>query len=85
MGSHDKLLSEIKKLNRNLRFEEISRVLQRIGFEPKAPKSGSSHVTFRKAGESPITIPKDYPINKAYIDLVRSAVVKYEREASEDE
>jgi predicted RNA binding protein YcfA (HicA-like mRNA interferase family) len=85
MSSYDKLILEIKNLNRTIRFEELSKVLERIGYRPKAPKGGSSHVTFRKNGKYPITIPKGYPVNKAYIDLVRDAVSRYESEALEND
>jgi len=39
-----------------------------------APKSGSSHYTFRKPGKHPITIPKHKPIKKIYVELVKSVV-----------
>lgn len=39
-----------------------------------APKSGSSHYTFRKMGKNPITIPKHEPIKKIYVEMVRAVV-----------
>lgn len=33
-----------------------------------APRSGSSHYTFRKQGRMPITIPKHEPIKKVYVE-----------------
>ena len=45
-----------------------------------APKSGSSHYTFRKAGCQPITIPKHEPIKKVYVEMVRKVVESEERE-----
>ena len=39
-----------------------------------APKSGSSHYTFRKAGCDPITIPKHEPIKKVYVQMVKDIV-----------
>lgn len=47
-----------------------------------APRSGSSHCTFRKAGCQPITIPKHEPIKKVYVEMVRQIV---ESEAKNDE
>ena len=47
-----------------------------------APRSGSSHFTFRKAGCQPITIPKHEPIKKVYVEMVRQIV---ESEAKNDE
>ena len=39
-----------------------------------APKGGSSHYTFRKAGCQPITIPKHEPIKKVYVEMVKQIV-----------
>ena len=35
-----------------------------------APRSGSSHYTFRKQGRMPITIPKHEPIKKVYVEML---------------
>ena len=85
MGKYDKLIDKIKSLKKNLRFDELSGVLINIGYTPKSPKSGSSHVTFRKHGNLPITIPKGYPINKVYVELVREAIMKHESEESSND
>lgn len=47
-----------------------------------APRSGSSHYTFRKSGCKPITIPKHEPIKKTYVEMVKQVV---ESEADKDE
>ena len=47
-----------------------------------APRSGSSHYTFRKQDCMPITIPKHEPIKKVYVEMVRQIV---ESEAKNDE
>jgi hypothetical protein len=39
-----------------------------------APRSGSSHYTFRKPGKHPITIPKHEPIKRIYVEMVRKVV-----------
>ena len=80
MSKFDKLVEEILKLNKNLRFEELAKALIKIGYTQHQPKGGSSHYTFRKAGKMPITIPKATPINKAYIEMVRDAILEYESE-----
>ena len=64
MSKWDKLLAKICSLSKELRFEELKKVLESYGYEMKAPKSGSSHYTFRKEGCKPITIPKHKPIKK---------------------
>ena len=80
MSKWDKLIDEILRLNKNLRFEELAKVLIRIGYEQNQPKGGSSHYTFRKNGKPPIAIPKSTPMKKAYIKFVRNAIVEFENE-----
>ena len=80
MSKWDKLIDEILKLNKNLRFEDLTKALIKIGYIQNQPKGGSSHYTFRKDGKPPITIPKAIPIKKAYVELVRDAILEYESE-----
>ena len=82
MSKWDKLLARICYLSKDLRFDELRRVLESYGYEMSAPRSGSSHYTFRKAGCYPITIPKHEPIKKVYVEMVRQIV---ESEAKNDE
>ena len=77
-----KLLARICALSKDLRFDELRKVLESYGYEMTAPRSGSSHYTFRKAGCMPITIPKHEPIKKVYVEMVRQIV---ESEAKNDE
>jgi len=76
----DKLIVEILKLNRNLRFDDLAKALIRIGYIQSQPKGGSSHYVFRKEGKKPISLPKAFPMNKVYIKLVKDAIKKHERE-----
>ena len=82
MSQWDKLLSKIYSLSKDLRFDELRRVLEYYGYEMKTPKGGSSHYTFRKPGCMPITIPKHEPIKKIYVQMVREIV---ESEVSNNE
>ncbi len=82
MSKWGKLLTRICTLPKDLRFDELRKVLEGYGYEVKIPKSGSSHYTFRKAGCQPITIPKHEPIKKVYVEMVRQIV---ESEAINDE
>ena len=82
MSQWDKLLARIHSLSRDLRFDELRKVLESYGYEMHAPRGGSSHYTFRKPGCQPITIPKHEPIKKAYVELVRQVL---ESEAKNDE
>ena len=74
MSKWDKLLSKILSLSKDMRFQELKRVLEYYGYQMKAPSSGSSHYTFRKSGKNPITIPKHEPIKKIYVEMVRKIV-----------
>ena len=67
---------------KNLRFDELRKVLESYGYVINAPKGGSSHYTFRKAGCQPITIPKHEPIKKVYVERGKQIV---ESEAMNDE
>ena len=48
MSKWDKLLSRILSMEKNLRFDELRKVLENCGNTMNAPGSGSSHYTFRK-------------------------------------
>ena len=74
MSQWDKLISRICSLSKDLRFDELRRVLESYGYVMSQPRSGSSHYTFRKPGCQPITIPRHEPIKKVYVELVRQVV-----------
>jgi predicted RNA binding protein YcfA (HicA-like mRNA interferase family) len=80
MGQWNKLRNEILKHNKNLRFDELEKVMKRMGYKPVQPKGGSSHYTYRKDGKPPITLPKATPMNKAYVEMVGEAILEYESE-----
>lgn len=74
MSKWEKLLEKICSLSRDLRLDELRRVLESYGYTMYAPRSGSSHYTFRKPGCRPITIPKHEPIKKVYVEMVKQIV-----------
>ncbi len=74
MSKWDKLIERILSLANDLRFEELRKVLESFGYRMTAPKSGSSHYTFRKDGCYPITLPKHNPIKKSYVEMVKKVV-----------
>lgn len=82
MSKWEKLLKRICMLSKDLRFEELRKVLEGYGYVMTAPRSGSSHYTFRKPGCQPITIPKHEPIKAVYVEMVRDIV---ESEAANNE
>lgn len=74
MSQWDKLLMRICSLSKDVRFDELRKVLESYGYEMKGTSSGSSHFTFRKAGCAPITIPKHEPIKKVYVQMVKAVI-----------
>ena len=74
MSKWDKLLMRIYTLSKDLRFEDLRKVLENYGYKMHSPRNGSSHYTFRKTGCRPITIPKHEPIKKIYVELVKQVV-----------
>lgn len=76
MSKWDKLIAEILSKDKSLRFDDLAKALEKMGYTKKQPSGGSSHYTFRKAGCMPITIPKQSPMNKAYIELVYNIVIE---------
>ena len=74
MSRWDKLMERISSLAKDLRFDELRKVLESYGYVMNNPGSGSSHYTFRKEGCNPITIPKHEPIKKVYVEMVRRIV-----------
>lgn len=74
MSQFDKLLQQIKNLDRNMRFDELRKVLEHYGYSISGPASGSSHKTFRKPGKYPITIPQHEPIKRVYVEMVKEIV-----------
>lgn len=74
MSKWDKLLKRIVLLNKDLRFDELRKILESYGYVMSVPRGGSSHFTFRKAGKNPITIPKHEPIGRIYVELVKKVV-----------
>ena len=83
MSKWDKMIARICGLSKDLRLDEPRKVLESYGYELNAPKSGSSHYTFRKSGAIPITIPKHEPIKKVYVEMVRQ-VIESEEKKHED-
>lgn len=78
MSKWQKLLERLYCIDPSLRYEELAKILIAYGYHASETGGGSSHVTFRKKGRNPITIPRHNPIKKAYIEIVRDAVMSEE-------
>ena len=74
MSQFDKLKDRICSLDKNIRFDEIRKILESYGYEMSGPSGGSSHKTFRKPGCYPITIPQHEPIKRVYVEMVKEVI-----------
>lgn len=74
MSKWEKLLARICTLSKDMRFDELRKVLESYGYTMNTPRGGSSHYTFSKVGCAPITIPKHEPIKKVYVEMVKQVV-----------
>lgn len=74
MSKWDKLLMRISNLSKDIRFDELRKVMESYGYKMNAPRRESSHYTFRKPGCQPITIPRHEPIKKVYVEMVKEIV-----------
>ena len=83
MSAWDKLLARILAEDKNMRFDDLKKVLESYGYTGKRPSGGSSHCTFRKKGRSPITIPVHEPIKVTYVQMVK-AVIEMEEQNEND-
>lgn len=78
MSKWDKLLARICNLSKDIRFDELRKVLEYYGYTMNSPQNGSSHCTFRKNGRMLITIPKHRPIKKVYVKMVKQVIEEEE-------
>ena len=61
-----KLLKSILQNPKNVRFEDLDKLLKELGYEVRQPKGGSSHYTYFKPGEKKIiTVPYKKPFIKS--------------------
>ena len=79
MSKWDKLILRIKSLDKNMRFEELQKVLESYGYKMERPRSGSSHCSFRKEGARSVTIPKHRTVKVFYVAIVKEIVEMEER------
>lgn len=65
-----KLVEAILRNPRDVDFEELRRLLEGFGYECRQPRGGSSHYVFRKLRALPISVPRNKPVNKKYVEQV---------------
>ena len=70
MSKFIKLIKKILDNPKNVRFNQVDKILKYFGYERSQPRSGSSHYTYRKEDEEKITIPFNKPIKAVYIKII---------------
>ena len=80
MTKLDKLINKILTVTKDVRFDELKKVLEKYGYICEQPRGGGSHCTFRKEGCEPITIPKHNQIKRVYVEMVKEVVEEKENE-----
>ena len=66
MSKWDKLIMQICNLSKDIRFDELRKVLESYGDEMNSPKGGSSPVLWFFCGACSLIYPY-YPANKIYL------------------
>lgn len=78
MSRRRKLFDEICRNPKNVRFEDLDRVLQLYGFEVRQPSGGSSHYIYKRTGCAILTVPRHKPVKEVYVkracSLIRECV-----------
>lgn len=74
MTKLEKLIKKILE-GKTVSFNEADLALQNAGFDPESPKSGSSHITYRKSGKNPVTLVRNRKELKPYqLKMIQEAL-----------
>ncbi len=66
-----KLLENLFNNPKDVRFEDLDKLLKAFDYEVRQPRGGSSHYVYRKKGkEMLITIPYKKPVKQYYVKQV---------------
>ncbi len=82
MSKFEKLLQKIKNNPKQVRFEELDKILLKSGFTRRQPSSGSSHYIYTK-GSIQISVPYRQPHIKTF--YVERAIKILEGEISDEQ
>lgn len=74
MSKWNKLIRRLLSLSNDLKFEELTKILEHYGYKISSTKG--SHYTFRKEGAVPITLPKHKEMDVVYVKMVRNIVMR---------
>ena len=68
MSKKEKLIESIKNNPTNVRFEDLKKILEELGY--RAINRGGSHYVFTKDNCSSLTIPCKKPVKVIYVKQV---------------
>jgi len=68
MSKKEKLIEAIKNNPKNVRFKDLKKILENIGY--KAINRGGSHYVFTKENSKSLTIPYKKPVKIIYVKQV---------------
>jgi predicted RNA binding protein YcfA (HicA-like mRNA interferase family) len=78
MSQKEKLLHAIRNNPTNVRFEDVRKILESIGYT--AINRGGSHYVFTKKGCETLTIPYKRPVKVVYVKHVIKLIEEHENE-----
>jgi hypothetical protein len=76
MTQREKLLQKLRNNPKNVRFEDLDKLLTWYEFERRSPSSGS-HYVYRRQGCRPITIPYRKPLKSVYVRKALALIEEY--------
>ena len=74
MSQIEKLIQKVLNCSKDLRFDDIAKVLRYFNFEMSQPSGGSSHYIFRK-GKKELSIPRKNPVKVIYVSMVKNEII----------
>lgn len=75
MSQFDKLIQSVLD-EKSITYQEAEKILLYLGYTARAPKTGSSHITFTKSPNQIITLVRTQkPLKKYLIRLIKEAIV----------
>jgi hypothetical protein len=69
MSQIDKLIKSVKNNPKDVRFEDLRKILLYYKFVERQPRGGSSHYYYSKDNIA-ISVPKKHPVNQIYVKQV---------------
>jgi len=68
MSKKEKLIEAIKNNPKNVKFEDLRKILENLGYT--AVNNGGSHYVFTKENATSLTIPYKKPVKVVYVKQV---------------